>query len=85
MSTMRAKVRVSNVVVSKNSNEETVGEKLTFNAVYKNQYDSTGLDEDNTFALYTPSAEFTINVVNPTLFGKFKLDQKYYVDFTGAE
>ena len=57
----------------------------SYNAVYKNQYDSTGLDEDNTFALYTPSAEFTINVVNPALFGKFKLDQKYYVDFTEAE
>ena len=57
----------------------------SYNAVYKNQYDSTGLDEDNIFALYTPSAEFTINVVNPALFGKFKLDQKYYVDFTEAE
>lgn len=89
---MRAKVKVSRVEVfragqtnSQISEEYTTSERLTLNAVYKNQYDSTGKDEDNTYALWTPNAEFTINITNPNLFGKFKVDQKYYVDFTLAD
>lgn len=85
MSTMRAKVKVSNVQLFKNITEDVVQENLIFNAVYKNQYDSTGLDEDNTYSKFTPTAEFKLSVVNPELFGKFVVGQKYYVDFTEAE
>ena len=84
---MRAEVKVANIKKYENINGVITQERLTFHAVYNKQYDSTGLAEGmfNTFELYIPSAEFTINVVNPALFGKFKLDQKYYVDFTEAE
>jgi hypothetical protein len=43
-----------------------------------------GMDEDNTFAKFSPSANFSICVANPALLGKLKAGQKYYVDFTEA-
>lgn len=84
MSTMRAKMRVSQVETFKNSDgTSTVGERLKLNAVAKNgSYPSDGSDEDNSFARWTPSAELTISISNPELFGKFSIDQAFYVDFT---
>jgi hypothetical protein len=36
-------------------------------------------------AKFSPSADFRLYVANPVLFGKFKPEQKYYVDLTEAE
>ena len=60
------------------------GETLTMHAVCKSSY-ADPLDEDNTFAMYSPGASLTINVANPALWGKFKHGDKFYVDFTAAE
>lgn len=59
-------------------------ETLTMHAVAKNGYDTTGLDEDNTFAKWSPGANLGINIANPELWGKFKVGDKFYVDFTPA-
>ena len=48
-------------------------------------YPEDGLDEDNTYARFSPSADFRLMIANPNLFGKFKPQQKYYVDFSPAE
>jgi len=80
MTTMRAKLRITNV--------ETFGsaERLTFAAVCKSSaYPADGSDEDNSFAMWTPSASLTMTVNNPALAGKFAIGQKFYVDFTPAE
>jgi hypothetical protein len=86
---MRAKLQVLNVVENGYDDKEKgfikTGEQLSFHAVAKPQYEGDGLDEDNTFAKWSPSASFNINVANPTLFGQFKVGEKYYVDFTKAE
>ncbi len=84
---MRAKMRVSGVVVTKRpSTEVVIYEKLLFSAVSKNAgYDEDGLDENNTFAKWTPQAELTVTVTNPALFGQFESGQEYYVDFTKVE
>lgn len=75
--TMRAKL-VCNIVAA-----SATSERLTFNAVAKSgAYPEDGLDEDNSFARWSPSATFTIDVANPALFGKFKQGDKFYVDFT---
>lgn len=80
MPTMRAKL-----VVSKVEKLDT-GERLTFRAIGKSgAYPEDGSDEDNTFAKFTPSADLTMYVANPDLFGKFEVGQKYYADFTRAE
>lgn len=95
MTTMRAKLRVHFVQVQKQSlNAEgkydpagtpaTCSEVLHMSAVCAPKYDASGLDEDNTFAKYSPSATLMINVANPALFGKFEVGQAYYVDFTPA-
>jgi hypothetical protein len=77
MSDMRAKLRVN--FVEKHSN----GETLHFNAVGKpNGYPEGGLDEDNTYAKYTPQADLKITINNPTLFGAFEMGDICYVDFT---
>ncbi|WP_204367562.1 hypothetical protein [Janthinobacterium sp. HH01] len=44
-----------------------------------------GSDEDNSFARWTPSAELTMTINNPDLLGKFKVGDKFYVDFTPAD
>lgn len=59
-------------------------ETLSFSAVGASSYPNNGHDEDNTYARYTPMASLNIAVMNPALFGKFKVGQKFYVDFTEA-
>ncbi len=78
--TMRAKLQVSDVQSSPTS------ERLSLRAVCKSgAYPTDGSDEDNSFARWTPSAELTMTVNNPELLGKFKVGDKFYVDFTPAE
>lgn len=80
MTTMRAKFAVANV------EKLETGERVTFRAVGKSgAYPDDGSDEDNSFAKYTPSADLTIYIANPALFGKFEVGQKYYADFTAGE
>jgi hypothetical protein len=82
--TMRAKVRVSNVEAFKSGTDGvTTSENLTFNPVAKSDgpYPADGSDEDNTFAKWSPGGEFKLSVTNPSLFGKFTVGQKFYVDF----
>lgn len=54
------------------------------NAVCAPKYDDSGLDEDNTFAKFSPGANLSINIANPALWGKFKVGDRFYVDFTPA-
>lgn len=78
MTTMRAKVNVLGVIKHEGCDSETV----EFRAVPKPAYDGDGADEDNTYAKFSPSAVFTIQIANPALLGKFEAGQAYYVDFT---
>ena len=83
---MRAKVWLSQAKESRNEDGELLGENLYFNAVARNDgYDETGDDENNTYAKFSPSADFHIYVANPSLWGKFHVGEEYYVDFTPAE
>lgn len=80
MPTMRAKLKVTNVVTHPGA------DRITFCAVYKeNGYPSDGSDEDNTFAKWTPSADLQMTINNPDLLGKFAVGDKFYLDFTPAE
>jgi hypothetical protein len=83
---MRAKLQVGMVQeYHYGPNGAKSGETLTMHAVCKNKYDETGLDEDNTFAKFTPGAHLAISVANPALFGKFAVGDEFYVDFMPAE
>ena len=60
-------------------------EEIAFNTVCgKKPYGPNGENEDNTFALFTPSGNLTLNINNPALLGKLKPGQRYYLDFTEA-
>jgi hypothetical protein len=86
MTEMRAKLQVGSVFAHKNAEQEVTGEYVTFFGVNTKGYAGTdGLDEDNTFARYSPSANFQILIANPALFGKFEPGQRFYVDFSPAE
>lgn len=77
---MRAKLQVQSVLTTQE------GQVLKMHAVCKSGgYPPDGLDEDNTFAKFSPSADFTISIRNPALFNRFKPGAKFYVDFTAAE
>lgn len=80
---MRAKFRVTEVVpVPDGGNTET----LKMSAVCGDGgFDKDGSNEDNSFAKWTPSATLEMQITNPALHGKFKREQKFYVDFTPAE
>ena len=59
-------------------------ETLQMHAVAAPKYDASGLDEDNTYAKMSPGASLNINIANPALWGKFKVGDRFYVDFTPA-
>jgi len=74
---MRAKMVITNV------HKGTDCDILSFNAVSKSEgYPEDGSDENNTYAKWTPQASINITINNPELFGKFKIGEEYYVDFT---
>lgn len=74
---MRAKMKITKLDKLGDSMEE-----LSFTAVGKDGiYPSDGTDEDNTFALYTPSAELKMTINNPQLIDKYKEGDIFYVDF----
>lgn len=83
--TMRAKLRVSNITPSRDREGAVQNEQVKFHGVAKNSaYPEDGLDENNTYAKFSPSAEFSITVANPALFGTFYIGDEFYVDFTLA-
>ena len=76
---MRAKLEVASV---RPSGE---GEIVNFHGVSKNEpYPEDGLDENNSFAKYSPSVSLEINVQNPALKGALKPGARFYADFTEA-
>lgn len=76
---MRAKFQVSKV--EKNDGFES----LTFFAVTDSEFGPNGENDDNTYARWTPNGDLKMNITNPALLGKYKVGEKYYLDFTKAE
>lgn len=86
MSKMIAKFQINNVEpISFDGGKTVAQEKINLMAVSEKPFDAEGASEDNTFARYTPSGELSITVQNPALLGKFKVGEKYYLEFTKAE
>lgn len=92
MSKMRAKLQVGMVQehfhgpAGEDGQPSKSCETLTMHAVCKSGgYGADGLDEDNTFAKWSPGASLSINIANPALFDQFKVGDKYYVDFSKAD
>jgi hypothetical protein len=90
---MRAKMVVTEVrqhrdytpVELSEKERPVIGESVKFTAVCKDGlYPESGLDEDNSYAKWSPSASLDIYIANPALFGKLSVGEKYYVDFTKA-
>lgn len=80
MTTMRAKF-ILNTIAKVGDQEQ-----LIFSAVSKSgAYPADGLDEDNTYAKFSPSGSLSLTVANPNLIGKFEVGQKFYLDFTPCE
>ncbi|MDE1914757.1 MAG: hypothetical protein KGJ57_17340 [Sphingomonadales bacterium] len=85
MTSMRAKLQCSYVFPHRDADGKTLSEQVSFHAVCKSNYADSELDEDNTYARMSPSANFQITIANPALFGKFEPGQKFYVDFHPVE
>jgi hypothetical protein len=77
---MRAKFFIESIT------QHSTVEVLKMRAVPKSSaYPEDGSDEDNTYARFSPSASLESTLANPALIGKFKVGEKYYVDFTPTE
>lgn len=78
---MRAKVRIGAIIPNPGGTTET----LHFHGVAKNGgYGADGLDEDNTFATFTPSLNQQLHLANPALVGTFEVGDTFYLDFIPA-
>lgn len=78
---MRAKFQVSKV-------ERFTGgmDVITCGAVSRSDgYPADGIDEDNTYAKFSPQGALTLTIANPVLIGKIEPGQKFYLDFTKVE
>jgi len=86
MTKMRAKARVGAVLPTPGPDGKAVAERLVMHGVAKSTaYPEDGSDEDNTFAKFTPSLTFDIQIANPDLIGKFEVGQTFYVEFSPAD
>ena len=82
---MRAKLVVQSVEPVE-FNGEKQQETVTFRGVSRSdRYPDDGSDENNTFAKWSPSVDLTMAITNPALWGKLKVGQEYYSDFTLAK
>lgn len=79
MKTMRAKLQIASV-----TKHSATCEQLKFHAVSAKAYPEDGMDEDNSFAKYSPSVALDMTISNPALIGKFEPGQTFYVDFSPA-
>ena len=89
---MRAKLRCFSVkqvmgsTIQAPIENKVESEELEFTAVGRSGgYGNDGIDEDNTYARWTPSATFKLTCRNPELWGKFRVGRVYYVDFIEAK
>lgn len=84
---MRAKMKISTI---DRTNEGKEGDQyrsviVRASAVAKDSaYPADGTDEDNSFARWSPSADLSITINNPNLFGKLAVGDTFYVDFHRA-
>lgn len=83
--TMRAKMKVHSLKKHEHNPGSDAMDELIMGAVTTKDYDDNGLDEDNTFAKFTPSADLNICITNPALIGEFKVGDVFYVDFIRSE
>lgn len=85
--TMRAKLQVGSITTYRESYADNTGavtqEQLQMHAVCAT-FDGNGHSDDNDYARYSPGASLSISIANPALFGKFKVGDKFYVDFIAA-
>lgn len=82
---MRAKLQVGSVIPNGPDGTPPTSETVHMHAVCKEgAYPVDGSDENNTFARFSPSAAFSIHIANPALFGKHKVGDQFYVDFSRA-
>jgi hypothetical protein len=80
---MRAKMYVTAVLDADEQNGWN--ERLVMCCVAAKRYGEDCLDEDNTFAKFTPGGVLDIQIANAALRGKFKTGDTFYVDFTPVE
>ena len=77
---MRAKVRVS-AILPYQTEGKTHSVRLMFAGVSASTYPEDGMDENNTFAKWSPSVVFDMQVTNPALMDAFEVGDTFYVDF----
>ena len=81
MSVLRCKVRVSEVLHSKDADGTTSQERVKLQAVYSQDAES----ENAKWSKWTPNANFELYINNPDAFGKLSSGHEFFVDFTPAD
>lgn len=76
---MRAKMYVTAITPL-----DTTGtvETVQFACVSDKPFGPEGESEDSSFARFSPCGQLSITINNRNLVGKFRLGQKFYLDFT---
>ncbi len=77
---LRCKMRVSEVLHTKDADGSTSQERVKLSAVYGKEG-----TENAQWSKWTPGAEFSIHINNPEAMGKLSKGHEFFVDFTPAE
>lgn len=73
---VRCKMKVDEVWISKGADGTVSQERVKLSAVYGDT------NENKEWSKWTPSASFEIYINNPTAMGKLSQGHEFYVDFT---
>lgn len=77
--TLRCKMRVNTVTQNLNETGEVENETVQLQAVYGREG-----TKNQEWSKYTPSAQFSITISNPSAFNKLSKGRFFFVDFTPA-
>jgi len=79
---IRAKLRAESVVNYESTvNGEKSSEQICLRAVYSSDPNS----ENYAWSKFTPNAELTMTITNPSAWGHFEVGKEYYLDITQVE
>jgi hypothetical protein len=81
MSALRAKLKVTEVLLSKDGDGNISQERVKLAAVYSSDPDN----ENHQWSKWTPNATFEMWINNPNAFGKLSNGHEFYVDFIPCE
>jgi hypothetical protein len=79
---MRAKLEIMSLTPHLNSEGTRYAETIALRAVAADAYEPDGLDPNNTYALFSPTAVLNMRLENASMLNQYEVGTQFIVDFT---